>query len=112
MCAAVPLGTIGAEDTAQVTEAGSTQQGITECMRGDVAVGMPGTAVSIVKGQAEQPTRPPCLDGMYVGTETDTEVHCSVGDGVQDAAARTSSRMVAAFASSVFSARASSPTRI
>src|SRR3954471_14384836 len=43
----------------------------------DVTVGMTGTAVGIVKRQAQQPTRPTWLDWMYVGAKTDAEAHCS-----------------------------------
>jgi hypothetical protein len=37
----------------------------------DVTIGVSGAAVRIVEQQAQQPTRPPRLDGMNVGTQTD-----------------------------------------
>jgi hypothetical protein len=40
-------------------------------MRRDVAVGMTGTAVSIIERQTQQPARTSWFDGMYVGAMTD-----------------------------------------
>src|SRR3954468_11474811 len=70
---------------------------------------MAGAAVSVGEQQAQQPARPTGFDWMYVGAEPDSWQARHV---LQDAAASTSSRMVDALASSVFSASASSPTRI
>jgi len=43
-------------------------------MSGDVTVRMTGAAIGLVEQQAEQPTRPPGLDGMNVGPETDAQI--------------------------------------
>ena len=76
-------------------------------MGGYVTVGVTGTTVGVVEQQTQQPARTSGFEGVDVGTQTDAGDHV-----LQDAAARASSRMVAAFSSSVFSASASSPTRI
>ncbi len=104
-----PFGTSGAEDLAEIAESGGGKQGIAQRMSGYVTVGMPGAAVSVSEQQAQQPTRPTGLDRVYVGAEPDSG---QARHGLQEAAASASSRMVAAFSSSVFSASASSPTRI
>ena len=130
-----PLGTIGAEHLADVAKPRRGQQGITQRVRGDVTIGMSGAAVSVSEQQTQQPARPSGLNWVYVGSEPDSgQSHCSSrkrspasgwapsllgecphiagSNGLQEAAASASSRMVAAFSSSVFSASASSPTRI
>ena len=102
-----PLGAIDAEHLTDVAQGGRRQQCVAQRVCRDVTVGMPGTAVIRVEQQAQQPARASGLDGMYVGTEPDANRHCRL----QEAAASASSRMVAAFSSSVFSASADSPTR-
>ncbi len=69
-----PLGLIGAEHGTQIAEPGCAQQRVTQRMSGDVTVGMTGAAVGVFKVEAEQPARPPCLNRMYVGPETDAQV--------------------------------------
>src|SRR5262249_32018805 len=64
---AAPFLAVGAEHLADVAKPRSGQERITERMRGDIAVGMACTAVSIDKLQAQQPTRPTGLYWMYVG---------------------------------------------
>jgi hypothetical protein len=106
-----PFVAVGAEDTAQVSETGSAEKGIAQGMRSDVTVRMTGTPIGVIERKTEEPTRTSRLNRVYVGAETDSWHHLERQER-QEAAARTSSRMIMAFSSSVFSANASSPTRI
>src|SRR4029077_3367274 len=105
----LPFRAAGAEHIAQIAKPSSRQQCVAQRMSGHVTGGVAGATVGVFEQQAQQPARPTGFDWVYVGAEPDSRDrhHC-----LQDAAARTSSRMVAALASSVFSASASSPTRI
>ena len=70
-----PSRAVGAEHLADVAQPGRAQQRVAQRMGGDVTVGVAGAAVGVVEQQAQQPARPPGLDGMYVGAETDPRQH-------------------------------------
>ena len=61
----------GSEDPAEVTEARRTEQRVAHGMGGDITVGMTCAPVGVFKLQAQQPTRPPRLDRVDVGTQPD-----------------------------------------
>src|SRR5579875_1886917 len=70
-----PPGLVDTEHAADIAEPGCGQQRVAQRVRGDVAVGVSGAAVSVGEKQAEQPTWPPPLDRVHVGAQTDPDVH-------------------------------------
>ena len=69
-----PFGPAGAEDRAEIAESGGGEQGVAECVNGDVAVGMTRAAVLVLEQQAGHPARPCLLDRMDVRADSDSHV--------------------------------------
>ena len=61
-----PAGVVDAEDRPEIAETGGGQHRITQCVRGDVAVGMAGATVGLREQQPGQPACPAGLDRMHV----------------------------------------------
>jgi hypothetical protein len=68
-----PLRLIGTENRPEIAEPRCAEQRIAQRVSSDIAIRMPGAAVSVGKQQAQQPTRPPNLYGVYIGAKTDTQ---------------------------------------